>query len=264
MPTVHTLLVALTYPLGLSAALLLVALLAIILRHRRIAAVLAALAVCWSVMWSVPAVSDRLLQSLEDRHPVVAEAALPKADAIVVLGGGAYEWTLRKSVNPDDLANSRLAAGARAWRAGRAPVVILSGGRGRPGHTEAQNMARAMARFGIPPSVLLLEQRSRDTRDNAAFTAALAREHGMKRVLLVTSSLHMPRASLLFRNAGVDVVPVSVPEPDFDRLAWGRQWLPSRTALWRSGRALKEYAGLLDVTLGDPVGRRGRRPPSAG
>ena len=264
MPTVHTLLVALTYPLGLSAALLLVALLALVFRHRRSAAVLAVLAVCWSVMWSVPAVSDRLRQSLEDRHPVVAEAALPKADAIVVLGGGAYEWTLRTSVNPDDLVNSRLAAGARAWRAGRAPIIILSGGRGRPGHTEAQNMAKAMARFDIPASALLLEQRSRDTRDNAAFTAALAREHGMKRVLLVTSSLHMPRASLLFQNAGVDVVPVSVPEPESDRLGWGQQWLPSRTALWRSGRALKEYAGLLDVRLGDPVGRRGRRPPSAG
>lgn len=268
MPTVHSLLVALTYPLGLSAALLLLAGLAFGLRHRRVAASLAALAVCWSVVWSVPAISDWLRQSLEDRHPVVAEAALPKADAIVVLGGGAYEWTLRTSADPDDLVNSRLAAGARAWRAGRAPIVILSGGRGRPGHTEAQNMAKAMARFGIPGSALLLEQRSRNTRDNAAFTAALAREHGMQRVLLVTSSLHMPRASLLFRNAGVEVVPVSVPEPESHRLGWG-EWLPSRSALWRSGRALKEYAGLLDVKLEDPAGRQGRRvaracPCSAG
>jgi len=258
MPSIHSLLVALTYPLGLSTALLLLAALALVFRHRRSAGVLAAMALSWSVVWSVPAVSDWLRQSLEDRHPVVAEAALPKADAIVVLGGGAYEWTLRTSNNPDDLVNSRLAAGARAWRAGRAPTVILSGGRGRPGHTEAQNMAKAMARFGVPASALLLEQRSRDTRDNAAFTAVLARERGMKRVLLVTSALHMPRASLLFRNAGVDVVPVSVPEPESNRLGWG-QWLPSRSALWRSGRALKEYAGLLDVRLGDPVGTRARR-----
>ena len=200
MPTIHALLVALTYPLGLSTALLLVAALALVFRRRKSAAALAALAVCWSVVWSVPAVSDWLRQSLEDRHPVVAEAALPKADAIVVLGGGAYEWTLRTSDNPDDLVNSRLAAGARAWRAGLAPTVILSGGRGRPGHTEAQNMAKAMARFGVPASALVLEQRSRDTRDNAAFTAILARERGMKRVLLVTSALHMPRASLLFQR----------------------------------------------------------------
>ena len=261
MPTIHSLLVALTYPLGLSAALLLLAMLALGFRQRRSARALAAVAVCWSVVWSVPAVSDWLRQSLADQHPVVPEAALPKADAIVVLGGGAYEWTVRTSVNPDDLINSRLAAGARAWRAGRAPTVILSGGRGPRGHTEAQNMARAMTRFGIPASALLLEQRSRDTRDNAAFTAVLAREHGMKRVLLVTSSLHMPRASLLFRQAGVDVVAVSVPEPGSGsgRLGWG-QWLPSRSALWRSGRALKEYAGLLDVRLQDPVGRMGRRP----
>lgn len=262
MPTLHTLLVSLTYPPGLSVALLLLALVALVFRHPRAAALMAVAAVSWSVVWSIPVVSDWLRQSLEDRHPVVAEAALPKADAIVVLGGGAYEWTIRTSDNPDDLVNSRLAAGARAWRAGRAPVVILSGGRGRPGHTEAQNMAKAMARFGIPASALLLEQHSRDTRDNAAFTAQLVRAHGMQRVLLVTSALHMPRASLLFRDAGVDVVPVSVPEPESSRLGWGRQWIPSRRALWRSGSALKEYAGLLDVRLDDPVGRRGRRPPA--
>jgi predicted membrane protein len=77
MPSIHSLLVALTYPLGLSTALLLVAILALVFGHRKSAASLAALAVCWSVLWSVPAVSDRLRQALEDRHPVVAEAALP-------------------------------------------------------------------------------------------------------------------------------------------------------------------------------------------
>ena len=68
----------------------------------------------------------------------------------------------------------------------------------------------------------------------------------MQRVLLVTSSLHMPRASLLFRQAGVEVVTVPVPEPS-NRDTWRQRWFPSRRALWRSGRAWKEYAGLLAV-----------------
>jgi uncharacterized SAM-binding protein YcdF (DUF218 family) len=81
------------------------------------------------------------------------------------------------------------------------------------------------------------------------FTARLARPRGIHRILLVTSSLHMPRASLLFREAGFEVVPVAVPEgSSADR--WADRWLPTRRALWRSGRALKEYAGLLALHAG--------------
>ncbi|WP_159016110.1 YdcF family protein [Cognatiluteimonas profundi] len=249
----HKLLVTLTYPLALSAVLLALALVVLLLRQRKLAVAFGAMALGWSLLWSVPAFSDWLRQSLERRHPVVAEATLPRADAIVVLGGGSYEWTARPDVGPDDLVHSRLAAGARAWLGGRAPIIILSGGRGRPGHTEADLMAQAIGRLGIPASALLLEQHSRNTRDNAVFTAQLARQHGVHRVLLVTSSLHMPRASLLFRDAGVEVVPVSVPEPEFAPMDWEQRWLPTRSALWRSGRALKEYAGLLDVKIENRV-----------
>ena len=70
----------------------------------------------------------------------------------------------------------------------------------------------------------------------------------MKRVLLVTSSLHMPRASLLFRQAGLEVLAVPVPEPA-NRATWRQRWFPSRRALWRSGRAWKEYAGLMAFYL---------------
>jgi uncharacterized SAM-binding protein YcdF (DUF218 family) len=57
----------------------------------------------------------------------------------------------------------------------------------------------------------------------------------------------MPRASFWFRATGLDVVPVPVPEPRIGD--WTRRWLPSRDALWRSGRAWKEYAGLLEAHL---------------
>jgi uncharacterized SAM-binding protein YcdF (DUF218 family) len=248
----HKLLVMLTYPLALSAVLLAVGLVCLLLRQRRLAVAVVAMAFAWSLVWSVPAFSDGLRQSLESQHPVVPEASLPRADAIVVLGGGSYEWTSDADVDPDDLVNSRLASGARAWLAGRAPIIILSGGRGRPGHTEADLMADAIGKLGIPASALLLERNSRNTRDNAAFTARLAREHGVHRILLVTSSLHMPRASLLFRDEGVRVIPVSVPEPESTRSGI-RRWFPARSALWRSGRALKEYAGLLDVTIENRV-----------
>jgi uncharacterized SAM-binding protein YcdF (DUF218 family) len=166
----------------------------------------------------------------------------------------------RADLDLDDMHDSsRIAAGARAWFAGRAPVVILSGGVGPPRHREADNMARVITRLGVPRSSLLLEDRSHSTRENAGYTSRLAREHGIHRVVLVTSAIHMPRASLLFRQAGLDVVPLAVPERP-DRDDWHERWLPSRRALWRSGRAFKEYAGLIGARVAAPLAG-GVQPP---
>lgn len=240
------LVVALTYPPTFSLALAAFGLLALLLRRRRVAVLAWVLAFGWTGVWSIPAFSDALRATLEQRHPVLDEDALPRADAIVVLGGAQhFYWMDREDVSAEDLPRSRVGAGARAWLAGRAPVVILSGG-GAPGRTEARQMARAMQVLGVPRSALLLEERSRDTRQNALNTAELARRHGFRRVLLVTSALHMPRALRWFDGTGVEVVPVPVPET-VRREAWHERWLPSRSALWRSGRALKEYAALATV-----------------
>jgi uncharacterized SAM-binding protein YcdF (DUF218 family) len=238
-------LAALTDPLTLSLWLVACGILAWAMHRRLVGGVLLALAMGWSLLWSIPQVSDWLRAPLERQHSVVEATALPKADAIVVLGGG--------KVRPDQLTSSRLSAAVHAWRAGRAPVVILSGGGARSGarrrHSEAERMASAIAILGVPASALLLEDRSTSTEENASFTARLARQRGIHRVLLVTSSLHMPRASLLFREAGFDVVPVAVPERSIED-GWSERWLPTRRALWRRGRAMKEYAGLLALHAG--------------
>jgi uncharacterized SAM-binding protein YcdF (DUF218 family) len=239
--------VALTYPPTMSLCLVLVGAVAAVLRQRKLAATLTAFALAWSLLWSIPWCSEQLRAMVARDHPVVVETALPKTDAIVVLGGGHYDgWMRRDSVDPDELRHSRLAAGARAWLAGRAPLIILSGGGNGRGPSEAETMAAAIAKADIPASALVLEEGSDNTGDNARLTAALLQERGMRKVLLVTSTVHMPRASLLFRNAGIEVVPVPVPE---GRLGtnWKERWLPSPRALWRSGRALKEYAGLLAI-----------------
>lgn len=259
----RSLIVSLSYPPVLSAWLVAFALLALALGRRRTAAGIALAAVAWTGLWSLPSCSDWLRDTLTERNPVVADARLlPKADAIVVLGGGdTYHWMDRPEVEADDLPYSRVAAGARAYEAGRAPLVILSGGRGIR-HTEADGMATAMRRLGVPASALLLERHSRDTRDNALFTARLAQARGIRRVLLVTSAVHMTRASLWFRDAGIAVTPVSVPEPS--PRAGAARWVPSRAALWRSGRALKEYAGLLGAVVRQRVQPLGASACSTG
>lgn len=263
LQVVQSFLVAITYPPNLTLCLLACGALAWALRWRRTGTGLAACGLAWSLLWSIPWAAAQLRGTLARQHPMVAETRLPRADAIVVLGGGRYHgWMRRETVDPDELKYSRLAAGARAWLAGRAPVIILSGGGEGDGPSEARTMAAAIGKAGIPASALLLEEGSQSTRDNARLTAALAREHGIRRVLLVTSAVHMPRASLLFRNAGIDVVEVPVPEGALGK-DWQERWLPSTRALWRSGRALKEYAALLALRAGHLFGSRPQPEPPA-
>lgn len=238
-------LVALTFPPALSLGLLLCGAIMALARRRRLAIAVSLLGIGWSLLWSIPWNAHWLRTTLERRHPVVDEANLPRADAVVVLGGGHYGRLVhRERIDPEALESSRLAAGARAWLTGRAPIIILSGGGTGGNGSEADTMAMVIVKMGVPASALILEERSADTRGNARQTAALARARGIDSILLVTSSVHMPRANLLFRDAGLDVTPVAVPERGLDD-AWTARWLPSPSALWRSGRALKEYAGLM-------------------
>lgn len=249
MDAVRDIAISLSYPPALSLCLLGVALLLWLPRRRWTAGAVACAALAWSMLWSIPFASESLRGVLEQRHAVRDASALPAADAIVVLGGGShYSWLDRPEVDPDHLRSSRLAAGARAWHAGKAPKIILSGG-GAGDNTEARRMAAAIQRLGVPPEALVLEERSRDTRDNARFSVALAAEQGGRHVLLVTSALHMPRATLLFTRMGADVTPVPVPEGR-PATGWLARWLPSRRALWRSGRAFKEFAALAAAWIG--------------
>jgi uncharacterized SAM-binding protein YcdF (DUF218 family) len=69
-------------------------------------------------------------------------------------------------------------------------------------------------------------------------------EHGLQRVLLVTSALHMPRALATFQSAGIDAVPAAT-----DYTVIYRDWrtvidfLPDAKALSRTTDAIKEYVG---------------------
>jgi uncharacterized SAM-binding protein YcdF (DUF218 family) len=137
--------------------------------------------------------------------------------------------------------------GAQLYRAGRAPVLILSGGNSEwsgADQTEADAMRIFVEDLGVPATAILLEDKSRNTREDAQFTKELMADHGFSKILLVTSALHMPRALTLFEGPGITVIPAVT---DFDaippRNEW-QAWLPDIEALDRSSRALKEYLGM--------------------
>jgi uncharacterized SAM-binding protein YcdF (DUF218 family) len=130
------------------------------------------------------------------------------AEAIVVLGA-----TTDPYCTPNLPAVRRTIIAARLYRAGRAPLVLFTGGPigAPPPCTVAGAMASLGEELGIPHDHVLLEERSRNTWTNAVYCAQMLRARQVSTILLVTDSIHMRRAEACFRRQGLSVGRYSVP-----------------------------------------------------
>ena len=125
--------------------------------------------------------------------------------------------------------------------------VVFTGGSGmlvRSGPQEAEVAGRLLVALGLGKERLTLEAESRDTHENALFTARLIKPEAGERWLLVTSAAHMPRAVGVFRKAGfaVEAWPVDYRAPR--RLAMLRLQSSFPEGLRRIDAILREYIGL--------------------
>lgn len=241
------------FPLGAGLGLLLLALLILLLRRQAFGQLLLLLGIFWLWIWSMPLVEERITTSLTERHPPTPVAALPRTDAIVVLGGGMTPARGDRR-HPDlDEAADRFWHAARLYHRKRATRIIVSGGNvwGGDGGTEADAAITFLTDLGVPQGAILREGRSRNTRDNAVYSAELLATLDAGSVLLVTSATHMPRALASFRKAGVRATPAATDYPMPDARPLILRLLPDAEALARSTRSLKEYLGLWVYRLRD-------------
>ena len=128
--------------------------------------------------------------------------------------------------------------------------IIVSGGSGAvlaKAHTEAAELTTLLRLAGVPAHDILLEEKSRNTHENARFTKQLLAAHpDVKSLVLVTSAFHQRRALGCFRRAGLQ--PISFPAGfrSSDRRATPDYWLvPSVGALENWSLLLHEMAGWL-------------------
>jgi uncharacterized SAM-binding protein YcdF (DUF218 family) len=181
-------------------------------RLRRTGIGLALLGALGLALGGLSPLSELVLLPLEQRFaPYPADGPAPAG--IIVLGGG-IEAGLSEArdqliVNDAGERPIYLADLARRFPGAR---LVFSGGSGfiGGGIAEADIVSRQADVIGVPRTRLILENRSRNTYENATFSAALVQPKAGERWLLVTSAWHMPRAIGCFRQAGfaVDAFPV--------------------------------------------------------
>lgn len=137
-----------------------------------------------SVAWRVDATGRR-----DDARP---------ADAVVVLGAAQYHgW-------PSLIYRTRLDHALALYREGRAPLVVLVGGR-QPGDafTEAEAGARYLRSRGVPSGALLAVGEGENTLTSLEAAAEVARGRGLEDVLVVSDRFHMFRSLRMAADLGL-------------------------------------------------------------
>lgn len=146
-------------------------------------------------------VVDRLVRPLERPD------TQGRADVIVVLGAGVTQLC-----TPNQHGTQRVLLAAQLYHEGRAPMMLISGG--RPGGspcTVATAMRQLAIRLGVPADRIRVETSSTSTWENALRSDAVLSVLGARRILLVTDRVHSRRAEACFLRFGYEVERASVP-----------------------------------------------------
>jgi uncharacterized SAM-binding protein YcdF (DUF218 family) len=205
-------------------------------------------AFAWLWLASTPCVGGSLLGCLQTSPALPPDGALPEAAAIVVLSAEAdTDAAEYGSAVAGPMTMQRLRYAAALQRRTGLPLLTSGGVPATAAPPLASLMARAAtAEFGV--SVRWTEERSADTRENAAFSAELLKGAGVHKVLLVTTAWHMPRAAAWFRANGIEVVPA----PTAFRGPAVEDWtsfVPRASGLRDTCLALHEIGGLVHCWL---------------
>lgn len=172
-------------------------------------------------------------------------------DIGILLGGYSNSFLLpmHDRMNFSYAANRFLNA-YELYKTGKVKKLLLTGGSGDllgKDRGEAVKVKEFLLRTGVPPEDIIMENESRNTRENAVFTRQILRDsYPEARCLLITSAWHMRRSIGCFKKAEVDCTPFSV---DFmtekDRWAPENSLIPNRTGFMLWDLLIREWVGYL-------------------
>ena len=159
----------------------------------RLVGVLTLTLVVLAMVWSVT-VYRQIAAAAEQDQAVVS-------DAIAVFGAAEYAG------RPSPVFHARLDHAADLYQRGIAPLVITLGGGGDrdSGKSEGGVGRDYLLARGVPLQDIIAETTSVDTEQQVHRLAAIARDHNLQHIVVVSDGTHMFRIRALCDDAGLDV-----------------------------------------------------------
>ena len=203
-------------------------------------------------LFSYSILANKLLRPLErqyDKFEIKISSAVPETEGgsaikfIVVLGGGHTsdpELPMISQIGKGSLV--RLIEGIRIYRKYPGAKLLVSGGNIFDPVSEAEIMARIAREIGVPERDIILESKSKDTRDEALFIKPVV---GKEPFVLVTTASHMPRSMALFKKLGMNPIPSPIGHSVKDGQGLHYySFFPSTGNIHKAELAIHEYLGL--------------------
>jgi len=198
-----------------------------------------------SLLAMTPLLANQLLTLLERAAPIDPACRIDAPTVAVMLAGGIDQ----KPADASDFgaigiaSRRRFDSGLAYWRKHPGTTLVISGGPARHGFpAESRLLAAYAAAFGVPDTAIRVETKSTSTWENA-FSVSDMVPAVPRRIALVTSALHMPRARLAFESAGFAVCPIRA-DPRYTENDFPDALLPGSSALRKTEAALHEFVGL--------------------
>ncbi|MDX9795819.1 MAG: ElyC/SanA/YdcF family protein [Arcobacteraceae bacterium] len=217
-------------PISIGLMLCLLALYFLIANKMKKAKLFLSLTLVWFFLISFAPFSNALVKPLEDVYPKISDD-IQGIEYVLLLGGDfqnrAYE-VLRLYQQINNL------------------KIITSGYEGAKQISEAQETKEKLIQLGVHEEDIIVQATPKDTVEEAIEVKNIIQS---KPVLLVTSALHMPRAMLIFKNEGVNVI--AAPTHFLYQEEVSFYHLISAKYLLNTQQAIHEYVGILYTLLND-------------
>jgi len=223
-------------------------LLALTRRYRRIGWTLAVVSTLGLIALSTPFVAGQLIRLAGDAA-VLPEAELREAEVIVIPSAGVRRAAVEYGKDvAGSMSMDRVRYGAYLARKSGLPILV-TGGTVYGGMAEAELMRDVLEHdFGL--DVRWVENRSRNTHENAVFTAQMLRKAGFSRIVLVTHAVDTRRFRREFEGAGLQTAIAATSIPGRGPVDHWVQHMPSAVALQGSAMAIYELVAYLALLLG--------------
>lgn len=193
---------------------------------------------------STPVVSSYLFSKLENTGSRKTPADMQSADAIVVLSGMTHSVNTKKGIISEWNDPDRFFGGIELIKANKAPIIIFTRGKvpWKFGPAECDLLREKAIEMGVDSNRIVITGEVSTTEDEAKEVNKILSSKG-KKIILVTSAFHIPRATINFNGKGFDVQPYPVDFKVGEYKLTPMDFIPNSVALGNTEKCIREMIG---------------------
>ncbi len=193
--------------------------------------------------------SNYLMRGLESEFYIPKTV---KGDVLLLLGGGIIDNVPDFSGYgiPTDAMVGRIVTAVRLQKRLNIPIIVSGGKTSINSSSEALIAKRFLVDLGVEKGQIVMEEKSKDTYENAKYISEICRREDYKNPILITSASHMKRSLLAFKKIGLNVVPypANFRTKSTNEYGW-HSYLPRSGSLDNTSAAFHEYLGIFFYKL---------------